>query len=288
MVENLVQAATLVKFCRRNRDVSPMQRSVIRDRYEHLASTADIKQRMTIRERADRLLVARGLFESRARAQAAIAAGLVTADGVVVRKASDEISSAAVIEAAPAHPYVSRGGVKLAAALDHFRLDVTGRVCLDVGASTGGFTEVLLQRGARRVYAVDVGRNQLHQRLHGRSDIVSLEETDIRSLDPSRLAEPPDFAAVDVSFIALKLVLPAVGQILAPQATLLALIKPQFEAARRDIKKGIVRDAAVHAAICDDIGAVLISLGWRVGGVVPSAIRGGDGNREFFIEAERG
>ena len=243
---------------------------------------------MTTRERADRLLVARGLFESRARAQAAIAAGLVTADGVPVRKASEAISAAAVIEAAPEHPFVSRGGVKLAAALDHFHLDVTGRVCLDVGASTGGFTEVLLARGARRVYAIDVGRDQLHPRLRGRNDIVSLEETDIRSLDVSCLVEQPDFATVDVSFISLKLVLPAIGKIVAPSATLLALIKPQFEARRRDIKKGIVRDAAIHTAICDDIAAFLISLGWRVGGVVPSAIFGGDGNREFFVEAERG
>jgi 23S rRNA (cytidine1920-2'-O)/16S rRNA (cytidine1409-2'-O)-methyltransferase len=243
---------------------------------------------MTARDRADRLLVARGLFESRARAQAAIAAGLVTADGVPVRKASEEISSAAVIEATAEHPFVSRGGVKLAAALDHFHRDVTGRVCLDVGASTGGFTEVLIQRGARRVYAIDVGRNQLHARLRGRDDILSLEETDIRTLDPARLAEQPDFATVDVSFISLKLVLPAIGKILKPYATLVALIKPQFEAPRRDSKKGIVRDAAVHAAVCDDIGAFLVSLGWRVGGVAPSAILGGDGNREFFIEAERG
>src|SRR5579864_4674606 len=243
---------------------------------------------MTARERADRLLVARGLFESRARAQAAIAAGLVTADGVPVRKASEEISSAAVIAAEPEHPYVSRGGVKLTAALDQFHLDVTGRVCLDAGASTGGFTEVLVQRGARRVYAVDVGRDQLHMRLRGRSDIVSMEETDIRKLDPARLAEQPDFATVDVSFISLKLVLPAVGNILKPRAVLLALIKPQFEAGRRDVKKGIVRDAGVHVAICDDIVAFLIGLGWRVGGVAPSTIPGGDGNREFFIEAERG
>jgi len=228
------------------------------------------------------------LFESRARAQAAITAGHVTADGVPVRKASDEISPAAVIEARAAHPFVSRGGVKLAAALDHFHLDITGRVCLDVGASTGGFTEVLVARGARRVYAVDVGRAQLHPRLRGRDDIVCLEETDIRELDPARLLEPPDFATVDVSFISLKLVLPAIGQVLAPRATLVALIKPQFEAARRDIKKGIVRDAAVHAAICDDIHAFLTALGWRVGGIVPSPISGGDGNREFFIEAARG
>jgi len=207
---------------------------------------------------------------------------------VPVRKPSDEISAAAVIEAEPEHPYVSRGGVKLAAALDHFGLDVTGRVCLDVGASTGGFAEVLTLRGARRVYAVDVGRDQLHLRLRARDDIVGIEQTDIRVLDPSRFAEQPDFATIDVSFISLKLVLPAVGTLLNPRAKLVALIKPQFEAGRRDSKKGIVRDAAIHAAICDDIAAFLVSLGWRVGGVAPSAIRGGDGNREFFVEAERG
>ena len=243
---------------------------------------------MTARQRADRLLVERGLFESRARAQAAIAAGLVTADGVPVRKASEAISTAAVIEATPEHPYVSRGGVKLAAALDHFHLDVTDRVCLDVGASTGGFTEVLIARGARRVYAIDVGSDQLHPRLRGRDEIVSMEQTDIRTLDPARLAEPPDFATVDVSFISLKLVLPAIGNLLKPRAMLVALIKPQFEAKRRDIKKGIVRDPAIHDLVCDDIAAFLVAQGWRVGGRVPSPILGGDGNREFFIEAERG
>ncbi len=243
---------------------------------------------MTARERADRLLVARGLFESRARAQAAIAAGLVTADGMPVRKASEEISTAAVIEAAPEHPFVSRGGVKLAAALDHFHLDVSGRTCVDVGASTGGFTEVLLLRGAQRVYAIDVGRDQLHSRLRGRDDVVSLEATEIRTLDPARLSEQPDFATVDVSFISLKLVLPAVGKLLKSQATLVALIKPQFEAGRRDIKKGVVRDARVHAKVCDDINAFVTSLGWHVGDIVPSTVRGGDGNREFFLEAQRG
>jgi 23S rRNA (cytidine1920-2'-O)/16S rRNA (cytidine1409-2'-O)-methyltransferase len=240
------------------------------------------------KQRADRLLVARGLFESRARAQAAIAAGRVIADGVPVRKASEEIAAAAIIEAAAEHPYVSRGGVKLAFALDHFALDVRGRVCLDVGASTGGFTEVLVARGARCVYAIDVGRDQLHARLHGNSKIVSIEETDIRTLDPSRFSEPPDFATTDVSFISLKLVIPAIEKLLQPRATLVALIKPQFEAARRDIKKGIVRDPSVHIAICDDIEAFLTARGWRAGGIVPSPIAGGDGNREFFIEAERG
>jgi len=243
---------------------------------------------MTTRQRADRLLVERGLFESRARAQAAIAAGLVTADGLAVRKPSEEISSAAIIKAQPEHPYVSRGGIKLAAALDHFGLDVTDCICLDVGASTGGFTEVLLLRSAKRVYAVDVGRDQLHPSLHSRAGIVRMEETDIRTLDPSHLVPQPDFATVDVSFISLKLVLPAIGNLLAPRATLLALIKPQFEASRRDIKKGIVRDPAIHQAVCSDIVAFLIAQDWRVAGLMPSPIRGGDGNAEFFIEAVRG
>jgi 23S rRNA (cytidine1920-2'-O)/16S rRNA (cytidine1409-2'-O)-methyltransferase len=243
---------------------------------------------MNTRERADRLLVARGFYESRARAQAAIAAGLVSADGVPIRKASDTISTTAEIEATPEHPYVSRGGVKLAAALDHFHLDVAGRVCLDVGASTGGFSEVLAARGARRVYAVDVGTGQLHPRVAARSEIVSMEQSDIRTLNPGRLAEPPDLAVVDVSFISLKLVLPAIGKLLRARASIVALIKPQFEAARAAIKKGIVRHPAVHAAVCDDIAAFFAAEGWRVGGVIPSPIPGGDGNREFLIEAERG
>jgi 23S rRNA (cytidine1920-2'-O)/16S rRNA (cytidine1409-2'-O)-methyltransferase len=243
---------------------------------------------MTARERADRLLVERGFYESRARAQAAIAAGLVSADGLRIRKASDAISATAAIDASPEHPYVSRGGIKLATALDHFHLDVAGRVCLDVGASTGGFSEVLATCGAKRVYAVDVGTGQLHPRIAARSEIVSMEQTDIRTLDPARLAEPPDFAVVDVSFISLKLVVPAIGKLLCARATIVALIKPQFEAARSAIKKGIVRDPAVHAAVCDDIAVFLAAEGWRVGGVVPSPIQGGDGNREFLIEAECG
>ncbi len=240
-----------------------------------------------IRQRADRLLVERGLFESRARAQAAIAAGLVTADGAPVRKASEEIATGAVLQAEAEHPWVSRGGVKLAAALDHFGFNVAGRVCIDVGASTGGFTEVLIARGAKRVYAVDVGSGQLHVRLRDRHDIVSLEQTDIRALDPMLLPEQPDFAVVDVSFISLKLVLPAIGRLIAKRANLIALVKPQFETQRRNIKKGIVRDPAIHAAVCDDISAFLTSLGWRIDGTIPSPILGGDGNREFFVGAQR-
>jgi 23S rRNA (cytidine1920-2'-O)/16S rRNA (cytidine1409-2'-O)-methyltransferase len=240
---------------------------------------------MSTRVRIDRLLVERGLFESRAKAQAAIAAGLVTADGVTVRKPSDEVRADAVIGAEPAHPFVSRGGVKLATALEHFGFDPSGCVCLDVGASTGGFTEALLARGARRVYAVDVGRGQLHERLRARPEVLSLEATDIRDLKSTQLPEPPDFVTVDVSFISLKLVLPAALALTRGPARLIALIKPQFEAGRGALKKGIVRDAAVQAAVCDDIAALVTSLGWSVAGIIPSPIAGGDGNREFLIAA---
>src|SRR6516165_10501640 len=164
---------------------------------------------MPPRQRADILLVERGLFESRAKAQAAIAAGLVTADAMPVRKASDIIAVDAALAAEPAFPWVSRGGVKLDDALARFGVAVAGRVCLDVGASTGGFTQVLLARGARGVYAVDVGRGQLHPSLRQRAEIVSIEATDIRALAPAHLAELPDVVVVDTSFISLKLVLPA-------------------------------------------------------------------------------
>jgi 23S rRNA (cytidine1920-2'-O)/16S rRNA (cytidine1409-2'-O)-methyltransferase len=238
--------------------------------------------------RADRLLVERGLFESRAKAQAAIEAGGVTADGAPVAKPSAEIATNAELSAAPAHPWVSRGGVKLADALDHLGFNPGGRVCLDIGASTGGFTEVLLARGARRVYAVDVGRGQLHPRLRDRSEIVSLEATDIRNLDPARLAERPDFVTVDVSFISLKLVLPAALALSASRAHLVALIKPQFETGGHNLKKGIVRDPVVHAAVCEDIAAFLGTLGGKGMTIFPSPIAGSDGNREFFIGAQRG
>ena len=235
--------------------------------------------------RADRLLVERGLFESRAKAQAAIAAGLVTADDAPVAKASDEVAADARLRAEPAYPFVSRGGVKLTAALDHFGFDPAGRVGLDVGASTGGFTDVLLGRGSRRVYAVDVGHGQLHARLRARSDVISFESTDIRGFAPCLLPEPPNLVVVDVSFISLKLVLPAALALANPPAQLVALIKPQFEAGRGRTKKGIVRDPQFHAAVCDNIAAFVTSLGWTVAGIIPSPLLGGDGNREFFIGA---
>jgi 23S rRNA (cytidine1920-2'-O)/16S rRNA (cytidine1409-2'-O)-methyltransferase len=237
------------------------------------------------KDRIDRLLVERGLFESRAQAQAAIEAGLVSANNATVRKSSEQIAVDAGLRATPAHPYVSRGGVKLSGALDHFGFDPRGRVCLDVGASTGGFTQALLKRGARRVYAVDVGHGQLHQSLRARPEVVSLEETDIRALSSSQLSEPPDLVTVDVSFISLKLALPAALKLAHPPAQLVALIKPQFEAGRAQVKKGIVREPAIHTAVCDDISAFVAALGWRVLGVIPSPIAGGDGNIEFLLGA---
>jgi 23S rRNA (cytidine1920-2'-O)/16S rRNA (cytidine1409-2'-O)-methyltransferase len=242
---------------------------------------------MTTRLRIDRLLVERGLFESRAKAQAAIEAGLVQAGDALVRKASEEIAVDAPLRATPAHPYVSRGGVKLAAALDRFGFDPQGRICLDVGASTGGFTQVLLERGAKRVIAVDVGRGQLHASLRARPDVLSLEETDIRNVTPARLGEAPDLVTIDVSFISLKLVLPAALVLAKPSARLVALIKPQFEAGRALVKKGVVRDSAVHTAVCNGIAAFVASLGWRVLGVIPSPIKGGDGNAEFLLGAAK-
>jgi 23S rRNA (cytidine1920-2'-O)/16S rRNA (cytidine1409-2'-O)-methyltransferase len=240
---------------------------------------------MGSRVRIDRLLVKRGLLESRTKAQAAIAAGRVRANDVLVRKASEEVPPDAMLTAEPEHPWVSRGGVKLVAALDHFQFDPAGRVCLDVGASTGGFTEVLLGRGARRIYAVDVGRNQLHARLRTRPEVISFEESDIRSLNPALLDPRPDFVCVDVSFISLRLVLAAALALARAPASLLALIKPQFESGGRGVRKGIVRDPARHVAICEEIAALVGSFGWDVAGIMPSPIAGGDGNREFFVGA---
>jgi len=241
----------------------------------------------TPRQRADRLLVDRGLFESRAKAQAAIEAGLVTADEKVVLKPSEQIPADAKLQASAAHPYVSRGGVKLAAALDHFGFDPKGRICLDVGASTGGFAQVLLERGARRIYAVDVGTDQLHKSLRARPEIISLDSTDIRQLSPDSLDEPADLVSIDVSFISLKLTLPSALGLARSPAQLVALIKPQFEAGPGAVKKGIVRDGALQQAICDDIARFVASLGWRVLGVIPSPILGGDGNAEFLLGATR-
>jgi 23S rRNA (cytidine1920-2'-O)/16S rRNA (cytidine1409-2'-O)-methyltransferase len=236
--------------------------------------------------RADLFLVEHGHFESRARAQAAIRAGLVRVDGRTLARPSETIAPGAQVEAAPEHPYASRGGLKLAAALEAFGLDPAGRTALDVGASTGGFTDVLLARGARRVYAVDVGRGQLHPRLAGDPRVTNLEGTDIRGLGPAVLAPPPDLASVDVSFIGLRLVLPALAALLAPGSDLVALIKPQFEAGRDRVGRGgLVRDPAVHAEVCAAVRGALEGLGAEILGLVDSPVAGGDGNAEFLIGA---
>jgi 23S rRNA (cytidine1920-2'-O)/16S rRNA (cytidine1409-2'-O)-methyltransferase len=240
------------------------------------------------RQRADLLLVERGLFESRAKAQAAIAAGLVSAEGAPVRKASDLVDVAAAVTAGAAHPYVSRGGVKLAAALDAFAIDPGARICADIGASTGGFTDVLLRRGARKVYAIDVGQGQLHATLQHEVRVVSLEKTDIRRLDRALVPEPLEMAAIDVSFISLRLVLPSVIALLGARADLVALIKPQFEAGREHVRKGVVRDEAVHQTVCEATSTLLSGCGFAVLGLITSPILGGDGNREFLIGARRG
>jgi 23S rRNA (cytidine1920-2'-O)/16S rRNA (cytidine1409-2'-O)-methyltransferase len=240
------------------------------------------------RKRADIVLVERGLFESRARARAAIEAGLVVANGKPVAKPSETIAVDAELQAQPAHPFVSRGGVKLSGALEQYPIDIEGHVCLDVGASTGGFTEVLLAAGANLVFAIDVGREQLHPSLRGHPKIVSMEETDIRAFEGKRLPMRPDVVVIDVSFISLKAVLPVALSLAAAPMHLLALIKPQFEAPRKHSKGGIIRDATVHRQVCDDIAAFAASLGCTGIEVFPSPIAGGDGNLEFFIGARRG
>jgi 23S rRNA (cytidine1920-2'-O)/16S rRNA (cytidine1409-2'-O)-methyltransferase len=240
------------------------------------------------RRRADLALVERGFFDSRAKAQAAIAAGLVTADGVAVRKASEPLDESAAILAEAPYPWVSRGGVKLAAALDAFAIEPAELVCLDLGASTGGFTQVLLSRGAARVYAVDVGHGQLHPTVAKDPRTVRLEGTDARRLEAALIPEPIDLLVADVSFISLKLVLPPALPLLQPTAKVVALMKPQFEAGPAHVRKGVVRDAVVHQTVCDDIAAFVASLGFTIIGLISSPIAGGDGNREFLLGAQRG
>lgn len=240
--------------------------------------------------RADQRLVELGLSPSRARAQAEIRAGSVTCDGRVVSKPSEEIGEGATLTiAAPANPYVSRGALKLSAALDHFGLDVAGKTCLDVGASTGGFTNVLLWRGAAKVYALDVGHDQLHERLRADPRVIVREGINARELSPEIVPEPVDVIVADVSFISLKLALPPALALAAPGALLVALIKPQFEAGKDRVKKGVVRDESIHAEVCDEIAAFVgAQAGWQVIGVTPSPITGPEGNKEFLIAARKG
>jgi len=238
-------------------------------------------------QRADIALVERGFFASRAKAREAIEAGLATVDGRVIAKPSEPIAAEAALQALAPYPWVSRGGVKLAAALEAFGIDPAGKNALDIGASTGGFAHVLLEGGATHVTCVDVGHSQLHPTIANNPRVTSREKYDARKLTPADLAEPPDVIVCDVSFISLALVLPPVLALAAPGAELAVLIKPQFEAGPENVKKGLVRDPQVREAVCARIVKLVESLGWRVVGLLPSPISGGDGNHEFLLGARR-
>ncbi len=229
----------------------------------------------------------RGFFASRAKAREAIEAGLVTLNGRAVEKPSEPVAEDARLDASAPYPWVSRGGVKLAAALDAFAIDPAGKSALDIGASTGGFTDVLLARGAAYVTCVDVGHGQLHPRIAADPRVKSLEKCDARALRAADLPQAPQLIVCDVSFISLALVLPPVLALASEQAEAAILIKPQFEAGPEHTKKGIVRDAPIQRQVCASIGALVKSRGWDVLGLIPSPIEGGDGNREFLIGARR-
>jgi len=243
-----------------------------------------------MRRRADQLLVDRGLADSRTRAQALILAGKVFSGERRVAKAGDLLAEAAPLEVrGQDHPWVSRGGLKLEHALRHFALSPAGLVCLDVGASTGGFTDVLLAHGAARVHAVDVGHGQLAWKLRTDPRVVVHEKTNARYLDAAAIAEPIGALVCDASFIGLATLLPAPLALCGPGAWAVALIKPQFEAGPDLVgRKGVVRDPAVHEAVCARVRAWWAGLaGWRVLGITESPITGPEGNREFLIAAAR-
>jgi len=243
-----------------------------------------------MKRRLDQILVDRGLVESRTRAQALVMAGKVFSGERKMEKAGQQVAEDIALEVrGQDHPWVSRGGLKLAHALEHFGIDPAGAVAIDVGASTGGFTDVLLQGGANRVYAVDVGHGQLAWKLRSDDRVVVLEKTNARHLTADQVPDPVDMVVCDASFISLKTVLPAAMARVKPGGRLVALIKPQFEAGRAQVGKGgVVRDPEVHAAVCADIRDWLVALdGWQEEGVVPSPITGPEGNVEFLIAALR-
>jgi 23S rRNA (cytidine1920-2'-O)/16S rRNA (cytidine1409-2'-O)-methyltransferase len=239
--------------------------------------------------RADQLLVDRGLVESRSRAQALILAGLVFSGTRKLAKAGEQLALDAALDVRGRdHPWVSRGGIKLDHALAHFGWDVAGAIAIDVGSSTGGFTDVLLTRGAARVYAVDSGTNQLAWKLRQDDRVVVLEQTNARNLTASEIPEPVDLIVCDASFIGLAKVLDRPLEFAKPDARLVALIKPQFEAGREEVGKGgVVRDAAVHDRVCAEVRAWIEGKGWRVEGIERSPITGPEGNVEFLLAAIR-
>jgi 23S rRNA (cytidine1920-2'-O)/16S rRNA (cytidine1409-2'-O)-methyltransferase len=236
------------------------------------------------RVRLDQLVVERGLAPSRERARAMILAGQVTVDDRPATKAGTTVDDqAAVALLAPDHPYAGRGGLKLAHALDTFQIDVRGRDCLDIGASTGGFTDVLLQRGAARVVALDVGHGQLDWRLRNDERVVVMERFNARYLTLQDLPGPVDLVAIDVSFISLRLILPPVTSVLRASADVAALVKPQFEAGRSEVRKGVIRDPAVHARVLEEVAAAAREVGLSRVASTPSPITGQKGNIEFLV-----
>lgn len=245
--------------------------------------------RNALKTRADLLLVSQGLAESRTRAQALILAGNVFAGDRRVAKAGDLFPEDAVLSVKGRdHPWVSRGGVKLAHGLEHFGFDVTGAVALDVGSSTGGFTDVLLTRGASKVYAIDVGTNQLAWKLRSDERVIVHEKTNARDLTTAIVPEAVDIIVCDASFIGLAKVLDAALDLARPGAMLVALVKPQFEAGRGEVGKGgVVRDVAVHARVCDAAAAWIQSRGWCIIGIETSPITGPEGNVEFLLGARK-
>jgi 23S rRNA (cytidine1920-2'-O)/16S rRNA (cytidine1409-2'-O)-methyltransferase len=237
------------------------------------------------KKRLDALLVDLGLAETRSKARALIMAGRALVDGSAVHKPGVMIDESLPISIkGKSHPYVSRGGIKLAAALDHFHIDPAGMICLDIGASTGGFTDCLLQRGAAKVWAVDVGTNQLDYRLRTDPRVISLENTNARELDPAVIADRINLITADVSFISLKAAIPPALPLLAPGGMALLLVKPQFEAARENVGEGgVVRDAAVREAALNDVEEFFQGKGLTSRGTVPSPITGPKGNVEYFL-----
>lgn len=236
-----------------------------------------------MKERLDKILTERGLAESRAKALSLIMAGQVTVDGRTVTKAGTPVKTDAIITVKKSCPYVSRAGYKLEAAADAFGIDFRNRVAVDVGASTGGFTDLMLMRGAARVYAVDVGHSQLHYRLRNDPRVISLEEVNARTIDPSLIPEPCDIAVFDVSFISLRLVVPPVLNLLKRPSEIVALIKPQFEAGKGMTKKGIVKDEATIISVVENMKEFLYSIELIPLGLIPSPIKGAKGNQEYLI-----
>jgi 23S rRNA (cytidine1920-2'-O)/16S rRNA (cytidine1409-2'-O)-methyltransferase len=245
---------------------------------------------MTPKQRLDQLVVEQGLAETRAKAQALILAGLVwSGDRRLDKPGASLAAGTALTLKGKDHPYVSRGGVKLAHALDRFKIDPKGLVALDIGASTGGFTDVLLRRGAAKVYAADVGHGQLDWKLRNDQRVTVLERVNARHISAKEVPEPADLIVCDASFIGLETVLPAPLALAKPKARLVALIKPQFEVGPKRVGKGgVVRDPALHREVCDRISAWVAAQGWRVLGVEESPLKGPVGNIEFLLAAERG